>query len=235
MVLIFSCKNDKPIDPQFIVDKSIEVSGGLRFKKSTIDFDFRDRHYKALRNHGKFHFERIFNDTLGEIKDVLNNSGFQRFVDGEEVKVTDSMIPRYSASVNAVHYFSVLPYGLNDKAVNKTYLGEIKIKGQNYHKIKVTFNEVGGGADFEDEFIYWIHDKTFKTNYLAYSYRENDGMGFRFREAFNERFVSGIRFVDYNNYKPRQEVDSVEVLDRLFVENQLKLLSKIELKRVSVN
>ena len=66
------------------------------------------------------------------------------------------MIPAsdsYSASVNSVHYFAVLPYGLDGKAVNKTYVNKVDIKGKSYHKIKVTFNEEGGGEDFEDVFM----------------------------------------------------------------------------------
>ena len=41
------------------------------------------------------------------------------------------------------------------------------------------------------------------TQFGTYSYIESDGIGLRFREAFNERYINGIRFVDYNNYKPK--------------------------------
>lgn len=133
-----------------------------------------------------------------------------------------------------MHYFSVLPYGLNDKAVNKTYLGKTKIKGKDYHKIKITFNEDGGGEDFDDVFIYWIDIQTFKVDYLAYSYSESNGMGLRFREAYNERFIDSIRFVDYNNYKPKYKVLVIEDLDIHFERGALELLSKIELKKLFV-
>lgn len=96
---------------------------------------------------------------------------------------------------------------MNDKAVNKLYLGKVLIKGNEYYKIKVTFNEEGGGEDFEDVFVYWVQTGTFKVDYLAYSYAVNGG-GIRFKEAYNERFVNGIRFVDYNNCKPENEKES---------------------------
>ena len=237
IVVIFfaSCNTQKKGDVQGIIDKTIQVSGGDKIKISTISFDFRTKHYKAIRNNGKFQFERQFKDSLNQIKDVLSNDGFQRFINNESVKVKDSMIPRYSASVNSVHYFSVLPFGLNDAAVNKEYLNDVEIKGNVYHKIKITFNEAGGGEDFEDVFVYWINVKTFKTEYIAYSYNESDGLGFRFREAYNERFINGIRFVDYNNYKPNDTATSVFNLDTLFENKTLKLLSKIELKNITVN
>ena len=165
----------------------------------------------------------------------MSNDSFERYVNREIRQIAVSMITRYSASVNSVHYFSVLPYGLNDAAVNKTYLGLSKVKGEDYHKIKVTFNEIGGGEDFEDVFVYWIHKETFKMYYLAYSYDEGHGKGYRFREAFNERYVEGIRFLDYNNYKPKSKNVDLIGMDNLFEEDRLELLSKIELKNIEVS
>jgi len=238
---IFSCKNELK-NANVIVGKSIEVSGGDIISSSKIDFDFRDKHYRAFRNNGKFVLEREFNDTSNQyfdtitrVKDAINNRGFQRFINDFPMAVSDSMALNYSASVNSVHYFSVLPYGLEAKAVKKSLLGKTNIKGKDYYKIKVTFSEDGGGEDFEDIFIYWIDTETFKADYLAYSFEENHGLGLRFREAYNERYIEGIRFVDYNNYSPKDEKVPLETLDILFKKNQLKLLSKIELDNVMVN
>lgn len=227
-------KSSKSLSAQDVIDRAIEVSGGVKFDSSIIEFDFRDKHYYAERNHGAFKLVRTFKDSTGKITDFLTNKGFERHINNKPVKVPDSMLPRYSASVNSVHYFSVLPYGLNDKAVIKELLGETTIKEVEYYKIKVTFKEVGGGEDFEDVFVYWINQETFKVDFLAYSYEEIDGTGFRFREAYNERYINDLRFVDYNNYKPKQSKLSVEQLDELFENDELELLSKIELKNISV-
>lgn len=233
-----SCKKEvkpKQFSANAIINKSIEISGGELIKNSTIEFDFRDKHYKAVRSRGAFSLFRTFTSNADSIVDILNNEGFERIINDNLIQVADSMIPRYSASVNSVHYFSVLPHGLNGKAVHKTYLGQSKLKGKDYHKIKVTFSEDGGGEDFEDVFIYWINTQTFKADYIAYSYNEADGLGLRFREAYNERYINGIRFVDYNNYKPINENATLENLDSLFEAGSLSLLSKIELKNISVN
>ena len=230
------CKQPKALDAQAIVDHAIAVSGGETIEKASIAFDFRNRHYKAKRLEGLYQLERQFKDSLDIIRDVLSNDGFQRYKNDNPIKVSDTMAPKYARSVNSVHYFSVLPYGLNDAAVNKIYLNEVSINEQPYHKIKVTFNQNGGGDDFEDIFIYWINSNTFKTDYLAYSYLEDDGeFGLRFREAFNERFINGIRFVDYNNFKPKDLSAVLENLDVLFENEDLKLLSKIELENIAVN
>ncbi|MFT5436447.1 MAG: hypothetical protein ACI840_001095, partial [Ulvibacter sp.] len=63
---------------------------------------------------------------------------------------------------------------------------------------------------------------------------EVDGGGIRFREAYNPRVVNGIRFADYNNYKPENLNVSLSNLDVLFEQGALKLLSKIETESVSV-
>lgn len=218
-----------------IIEKSIEVAGGDLFDNSDINFDFRDIHYRAIRNDGRFQLERHFKDSLSEITDVLNNSGFERFRDEEKVQLSDSLTSLYSNSVNSVHYFSVLPYSLDGKAVYKDYLGSKEIKGKDYHKIKITFSEDGGGEDFDDEFIYWIEKNGSTVDYLAYSYKEIDGsLGLRFREAYNIREISALRFADYNNFKPATADVVLEELDDLFINDELQLLSKIELKNIEV-
>jgi hypothetical protein len=236
-LVLFNCneKQRKIVTADDIIKKSIEISGGNKIGTSVIEFDFRDAHYKAGRDDRKYEFIRFSKDSVNSIVDVLNNSGFKRTINDSLVTVADSMATKYSASVNSVHYFSVLPYGLDGKAVHKRYLNEIEIKGKPYHKIEVTFSQDGGGEDFEDVFIYWIHTETNKVDYLAYSYMEDDGKGLRFREAYNERYISGIRFVDYNNYKPKEKDVNLEDLDQMFIENKLELLSKIELENVTVN
>jgi hypothetical protein len=223
------------MDADDIIDKAIGVSGVKKLDNSVITFDFRDKHYEAGRYGGKFVLKRQFMDETDTIVDYLSNKNFERRVNGTLVDVQDSLVSLYSASVNSVHYFSVLPYGLDGKAVNKKYISDIEINGNKYHKIKVTFNKDGGGEDFEDVFIYWVNIETSKIDYLAYSYNEDDGIGLRFREAYKERYIMGVRFVDYNNYKPAKSDAELENLDKLFVENQLELLSKIELENVKFN
>ncbi len=235
-LVLVSCNESqtKTLNADEIIDTSIEASGMDKLKISNITFDFRDVQYLASRNNGRFELQRKFKDSTGNVHDYLKNKGFERYINDTLVKLSDTLSAKYSASVNSVHYFAVLPYGLDGASVNKNYLGEVKIKDKSYYKIRVDFNKEGGGEDFEDEYMYWVNTKTSKIDYLAYSFNEKDGMGFRFREAYNERYVNGIRFVDYNNYKPKDKNTKLELLDQLFIENNLEMLSKIELKNVSV-
>ena len=144
------------------------------------------------------------------------------------------MVVKYTGSINSVHYFAHLPYGLNDKAVNKKMVGDAEINGMPYYQLKVTFSQDGGGTDHHDEFLYWIHKENFTIDYLAYKFHINEG-GLRFREAYNPRVIEGIRFVDYKNYTQEDFNTDLCQLDELFEEGKLKLLSNIETEDVHVN
>ncbi|WP_400079377.1 DUF6503 family protein [Winogradskyella sp. R77965] len=237
---IVSCKNEPEVKSLFadeIINNSIEVSGGNVFNSPivNIEFNFRDILYKSSYTTDAKVLSRFMVKENDSIIDFLRGEIFQRYINAKFTKVEDSMVKKYSASVNSVHYFSVLPYGLNDKAVNKTLLGEEQIKEKDYYKIKVTFDKEGGGEDYEDVFVYWIDKQNFKVCYLAYSYNEDDGIGMRFREAYNERYVNGLRFVDYKNYKAEDPETKLFDLGIAFENNQLKLVSKIELENVTVD
>ncbi len=218
---------------QEIVDKTIENAGGSRYDNAIIHFTFRGKQYRSKRSDGLYELERFINGPDGIVHDVVNNSGLERVIENCPVKVVDSLITKISDGVNSVHYFAGLPYGLNAPAVHKKLIGEYTIQGNEYYKIKVTFDQKGGGTDFEDEFMYWIHKENYTIDFLAYKYAVNKG-GIRFREAYNSRIINGIRFVDYNNYKTDDLTTPLSDLDRLFEKKKLKLLSKIELKDIYV-
>lgn len=234
VLIAFSCvQHNEDLTANEIITKAIEKACNNNCEQAVIEFDFREKHYKSSRNGGQYQLERSFTDTLGEIKDVLSNTGFKRFINNQAYNIPDSVALKYSSSVNSVHYFAALPYGLNSVAVHKRLVGTDTVKGKVYYEIEVTFSEEGGGEDFEDEFMYWINVTDFTVDYLAYQYATNGG-GIRFREAYNPRVIEGIRFVDYNNFKPGKSEVELSDLDDLFEEGQLKLLSKIETENVSV-
>jgi len=227
-ILIFSCDADSN-DPQKIIDQAIQAAGGEAYLNAVISFDFRDRQYIANRNGGLFTYERITGDS---IRDVMSNESNFRELYGVKTDTPDSMMNKYASSLNSVIYFALLPYGLNDAAVNKKYLGETVLDSIPCYKVQISFNEEGGGEDHDDVFIYWINKENFQIAFLAYTFHV-DGGGIRFRKAYNPRKINGILFLDYLNYKPATDVSLAE-LEALYVNNDLQLLSKIELKNISV-
>lgn len=236
LVLFVSCKENapKPLTAQEIVDMAIEVSGGELYKNHSTGFAFRDKTYHSKNENGKIVLDRISVTDSVTIRDVKNGNDYERYFNDSLVAVPDSMAVRYANSVNSVHYFARLPYGLNDGAVNKELLGKETIGGKEYYKIKVTFDQKGGGDDFDDTYLYWIDIENFKIDYLAYDFHVNGG-GQRFRKAYNERYVNGIRFVDYENYKPKSEGSDILEIGKLYDKGELELLSKVELTDIQVD
>ncbi|MBO0324198.1 deoxyribose-phosphate aldolase [Muricauda sp. CAU 1633] len=235
LLLSFACKEKPktPLTAQEIVDKSIADSGGVLYENHSTSFEFRDRRYISENDGNTKVLKRIFQMDSVTITDVKTGNEFQRFMNDSLVAVSDSIAGRYANSVNSVHYFARLPYGLNDAAVNKQLLGKETIEGKEHYKIKVTFDQSGGGDDYDDIYVYWFDVEMLKPEYLAYSFHTNGG-GQRFRKAYNERYVNGIRFVDYENYKPKNEESEILEIGQLFNTGELELLSKIELTDIKV-
>jgi len=220
-------------DAQDIIDKSIEAHGGDAYDHLSVSFIFRTKAFTITLNKGQFEYTSSYSDSTGTYVDKLTNDGYIRTHNGKVVSLSEKYIKRYSNSLNSVAYFSLLPKGLNDPAVNKKFMGTTKIKGQDYQMIEVTFDEKGGGDDHDDTFAYWINEKTHTMDYLAYSYSVNGG-GVRFREAFNPVVVGGVRFQNYINYKPSSLDTPLKSLPQLFEQDLLKKLSEIINEEVSL-
>jgi len=231
IILTASCQSRTAAEK--IIDQAIESHGGEAFENAKIYFDFRDISYEIFKSSGKFEYVREFSDSTGQIRDVLNNEGFQRTLNGDPVTLTEERKNAFSNSVNSVAYFAFLPYGLNDPAVFKTLEGESTLEGKDYNVIKVAFSEEGGGEDFDDEFLYWINKDTNRIDYLAYSYH-TDGGGVRLRKAIGTHEVEGLIFLDYENYKPEIKDTPVDEMEGLFKAGNLELLSTILLENISV-
>ena len=228
---IFSCNSSDPA--QSIVDQSIAAHGGKTYESSEISFDFRDRHYRIFKSPQAFEYVREFTDSTGLVRDVLDNSGFVRTINGTKADLPEERVGAFSRSVNSVAYFAFLPYGLNDPAAKKSLAGESELDGNKYDIIRVTFSQDGGGEDFDDVFLYWINQETKRVDYLAYSYH-TDGGGVRFRKAVKTHTVGGLVLQDYENYQPAEKNTPVEQMESLYKSGKLELLSTIELENIQV-
>lgn len=232
LVILQACSTP---NAQKIIDTTIAKHGGELFNHVKINFDFRDKHYRVNRANGLYTYVRSFKDSTGTYRDVLSNDGFVRYKNDSIQNLSNEKIKAFSNSVNSVVYFALLPFGLNDNAVVKEWVGKQEVKGKSYEVIKVSFKQEGGGEDYNDQFLYWINTDTSMVDFLAYTY-STDGGGIRFREAINSRVVEGIIFQDYINYKPSNEkMVKLEDLMSLYNQNKLIELSRIELKNIQVS
>lgn len=218
-----------------VVEKSIELYGGKKFDNFAAEFDFRKFHIKLKHTSSsdgslRFQYERISKDSArNDIWDVINNEGFFRFINGNQVQLSKKDITKYTNAVNSVAYFVLLPYKLKDKAVNLEYLGETTLDNKKYDKIKVWFNKEGGGNDFEDIYCYWFNQESHTLDYIAYA---NGGP--RFRRAKNRQTIGGITFQDYENFVITDTTLQTSEYDLAFKAGKDSLLSIIEQKNIIV-
>ncbi|MFY0686608.1 MAG: hypothetical protein JXQ90_05565 [Cyclobacteriaceae bacterium] len=232
-VVMMAC-TPKPT-AQEVVDAAINAAGLTSIHSSKGSFDFRDKSYEFRRQDGLFIYSRIQSDSTGAIiRDVYSNNGLERFINDTIAEISDEKRSAYANSVNSVIYFAFLPLWLNDEAVNKLYVGEELINGKAFHKVSVTFQQEGGGKDFEDVFLYWFDKEDYSTDFIAYSYI-TDGGGVRFREAYNARKVNGVIVQDYRNYKPKDKNSDLMEIGKAFDAGELELLSTIDLKNVEIS
>ena len=232
---VFGISCDSRTEAEKIVDAAIDAYGGALYEETAITFDFRGTQYSIFKSPTAFEYSREFSDSTGQVVDVLNNAGFTRKVNGVLIDtLTEERIGAFSRSVNSVAYFAFLPYGLNDAAAIKTYLGKTTIKGKEYHQVKVTFQAEGGGDHFEDEFLYWFGVDDSRMDYMAYSYH-TDGGGVRMRDVRATREAGSIRFQDYNNLKATRKETPLDSMQVLYETGALVKLSEINLENIKTS
>ena len=224
--LFVGCNSPKTEDEKAkqIVAQCIEAHGGKSYQNFDVSFDFRKFKMRLKQMGTQFSYERTTTDSLNNVyRDILTNESFVRKRNDTIQVLSQKDTDKYREGTNAIAYFVLLPYKLSEPAVNLKYGGEITIENQKYDKVKVTFDQEGGGKDHEDEFCYWINRQTHTLDYLSYA---NGGP--RFRKATKRETVGGIVFQDYENYEILDKTISTTEYDKVFLEGKSKLLSKIE-------
>lgn len=229
LLITVACQPQNP--GQTIINQSIAAHGGDAWLGKRITFDFRKFHLVLEHQDGQFRYERTYTDSTGTpVSEILTNQSFTRLLNNQPQTLDTAQIGKYSRAVNSVAYFVLLPFKLADPAVRADVVGESKLDGQVYDKVRVRFGAEGGGKDYGDVFFYWFNRQTHTMDYLAYS----EG-GPRFRKAINQKVVGGIRFQDYINYKgDEQDTTSVEQYDLRYSAGQLPELSRIEQTNIQV-
>lgn len=236
--VLISCGDKKAGDKskmtkvEKVFAETLKAHGGDLYETAAYEFVFRNKTYTFENEGSTYHYTVTSQIGDSVIVDELVNGKLSRTINNEEQVLTEKEVDKYFEALNSVIYFATLPHKLKDEAANRTYVGETVIMGEGYHVMMVTFDEEGGGNDYDDNFYYWLNKETHLIDYLAYNYTVNDG-GVRFREANNTRTIGGIVFQDYVNYKAElgTPLDSLPVL---FETGRLKRLSEINTEKVKV-
>lgn len=233
-LLLMGCSADeKELTADQIISKAVETHGGRLYNDMEVQFDFRGRHFRAKITEGTYEYERTYEADGRLVKDLIKNDKYQRILGQREIQLKENELSNYKTATNTVIYFALLPFNLDNPVVNRQLMRSVEIKGKQYYKVEITYGKNGGGKDFEDVYVYWVHKENFTIDYLAYSFNINGG-GVRFREAYNARTINGIRFQDYINYTIDKDYPAQE-LDYAFVSDQLREISRIDLDNIQVN
>lgn len=195
-------------------------------------FDFRGANYSFRHHEGGFRYTKLLKTDSTNQFDVLTDEGFTRVLNGDTLALDEEKSAAYGEILNSVVYFVCLPQKLKDGAVNMRDMGQTSIKDENYHVLKVSFEEQGGGTDFEDEFMYWVNSKTNFVDYFAYRYHVNGG-GVRFRSVLSRETVNGMVFQNYINHEADIKSD-LEALPVLYERGELKELSRIIIENIKI-
>mgnify|MGYP006269138403 CR=1 FL=1 len=247
--LLSACQSDAPSNPgsadadfppaDSVVARSIRAHGGDVLDHAEMTFRFRDARFRLLHDGGRFRYERRYTDSLGRsVREVLSNDSLYRAVEGKRVALSDEERADVETAVNSVAYFALLPQPLHDPAVQATYDARESIDGEDYHRLVVTFQQEGGGKDWQDRFVYWFDADTYTMDFLAYAYgfgSPDEEVGTRFREAYNVRPVQGVRVADYRNYAyddlPPEQMPRYP---DLWLQDSLRRVSTVDLDSVAV-
>ena len=227
--------SEPAVTAEAIIERSVIHHGMERFDSVLIELTFRDHDYAFINDHGRFAYMRMGTDSLGaEVHDLLTNQGLERIYNGDSKALSPKDSAAYASSVNSVRYFFMLPYSLLDPAVNAELLDSVSIEGVAYDCVRITFDQEGGGTDFDDVYHYFFRRDSGALDYLAYTF-EVDGGGLRFRKAVNQRRVDGVLVQDYLNFGvdgPDRGIDSVAAR---YTSGELPQLSVIENTEVQIS
>ena len=240
--LLLSCQSPQPTDPppaHAVLDSAVAAHSGAVLDRSVVTFTFRGDRYRLYHNDGRFDYRRSYSDSLGRrVHDGLTNEGTYRVIAGDTIALSDAEKTAIQTTVNSVAYFTLLPYPLQDAAVQPTYEARDTVKGTAYHRLRVTFRKEGGGQDWEDVFLYWFAADTYDMDYLAYAYglgADDADPGTRFRTAYNARRISGVQFADYKNYTaPDLAPNHMQRYPSLWAQDSLRLVSRVAIDSIQV-
>jgi hypothetical protein len=214
-----------------IVDRAIEYHGGSLFTSSTSELDMCSRSgcfgVVAKMDGGLFDLD-ITQESRGR-RVRLTNDRAELWQDGNPVAVTDDDRARQQSFVFQRVYFAFLPFRLNDPGVYKEDRGLVDWQGRTLHEVLVSF-EPHSSAGAESQYMYWFDPETGRLEQFAYDYED----GLRFQVATNHRRVGGVLFFDRENFGLNAEGLTVKAIDPSYVSEELRAISTIELRNLSV-
>jgi hypothetical protein len=209
LVVLAACERPGPqgdAEALALLDRARAHHGSALLDEATVRFSFRGTPFVAERDGGRFRYSRTLTDAQGRtVEEVVDNDGAHRFVDGVEASLTPDGAAALTTAVNSVVYFALLPAPLADPAVRARLLTPDRVGGEDYDRVEVTFAQDGGGADYQDRYVYWLRQSDGQIGHYAYTYEVAPGdtaraaTGTRFRVPIRTWREGGVVFQDWRN------------------------------------
>lgn len=216
-----------------IVDRSIAAHGwdALPEHEVRLVVSSRSGSFRVRARPGDVFEYEVHSEVDGEPRTHLwTNDSITVRVGGEEQPLEDAeAVQRAEDFVSARVYFLFLPYRLNDPSARRTDLGTEAWDGEELHKVKVSFAP-STSTDAGSEFLYWFDPESAELRQFAYDFRN----GLRFRRVTNPRRIEGMLFYDQENWAQNGRGLSVDALTPQYVEEEMELLSVVELSEIYV-
>ena len=220
-----------------IVDRAIEHHGGELFEQSQVKLTVASRSgsfdVDSMKDGDRFEYViRASNGSDGR-EYRRDNAALEVAESGEPMEMDEAEQVRAESYVNQRMYFLFLPYKLNDPGTYKEDQGLEEWHGRQLHRVRITF-QPGTSDGANSAYVYWFDPETARLEQFAYDYSE--GTGLRFRVLTNYRRIGGLLFYDADNYglNTRDGGLTVDDINPVYVEEELPLVSQIELRDIDV-
>ncbi len=220
-----------------IVDRAIELHGGELFEQSQVKLTVASRSgsfdVDSMVDGDRFEYRIRASNGSDEPEYRRDNMALEVTEGGEPMEMDEAEHVRAESYVNQRMYFLFLPYKLNDPGTYKEDQGLEEWNGRRLRRVRVTF-EPGASDGADSAYVYWFDPETARLEQFAYDYSE--GAGLRFRVLTNYRRVDGLLFYDADNYglNTRDGGLTVDDINPAYVEEELPLVSRIELRDIQV-
>ncbi len=220
-----------------IVDRAIEHHGGELFEQSRVKLTVASRSgsfdVDSMADGDRFEQRIRASNGADERLYRRDNTALEVTEGGRLMEMDETEHARAESYVNQRMYFLFLPYKLNDPGAWKEDQGLEEWNGRQLHRVRITF--APGTSDGADSaYVYWFDPETARLEQFAYDYEE--GTGLRFRILRNYRRIGGLLFYDADNYglNTRDGGLTVDDINPVYVEQELPLVSQIELRGIEV-
>lgn len=227
-----ACESAEELSAEFILDKSIEASGGEDFFHSTITFSIDDLDYELKR-------DGLLTDfSLTKVADTVTyfstyKGGLMTYYEND-VEIPESMQSRkfLDARLDGFTFLTSIPHVFKENAVILERQDDVMIQQKPYHSLKITYKHQ---QDIEEKntFFLYINPSSYIVEFIAFKFDLYQHFP-NFQRLYNHRKINGILFSDYFSFYPTDQEVPLEQLYQLYNQREVREGTNIKYTDVTV-